>query len=74
MPMNESQGRVWKQITQAYQQWDQDRSNPMEINELTSMMPEIPAELIGETLAEALADGRIIAFEDPGQFLPVPNH
>lgn len=74
MPMNESQGRVWKQITDTYQQWDQDRNHPMHIDDLASKMPQVPPEIIGETLAEALADGRVIAHEDQGHFIPVPNH
>jgi hypothetical protein len=74
MPMNEAQGRIWKKITHAYQAWDQDRSNLMEIDALPDHLPDVEREAIGQTLAEALADERMVAYEDSGSFRLIPNH
>jgi len=51
MPMNTDQGRVWKKISDVYQQWDQDRSNLMAIDDLSERLPDIDHELIVRTLA-----------------------
>lgn len=73
MQVNQSQGRIWKQITDAYQQWDQDRSMPMRTADLYERLPSVPPETIEETLAEARSDGRLAGLDDDGMFLPVPN-
>jgi hypothetical protein len=73
MPMNQSQGLIWKQITDAYQQWDMDRSMPMRTSDLYERLPAVPRETIAEILAEAKADGRLAPLEEDGAFLPIPN-
>lgn len=73
MPMNQPQGRIWKQITDVYQQWDQDRSNPMRTSDLYARLPAVPPETIAEILAEARADGRLASLDGDDAFLPVPN-
>lgn len=73
MPMNQEQGRVWKKITDVYQQWDQDRSRLMAIDELSEKLNDVDRELIDKTLAEARAEGKLAAEED-GAFRIIPNH
>lgn len=73
MPMNQSQGQIWKQITDVYQLWDQDRSNPMQTSELYERLPAVPPETIEEILAAARADGRLASLEGGNAFLPIPN-
>jgi hypothetical protein len=74
MPMNMDQDQVWKKISDVYQQWDQDRSNLMAIDELSERLPEIDPELITRTLAEAAEAGRVDTSEEGGAFRLVPNH
>lgn len=74
MPMTRVHDKVWNKITQVYQEWDQDRSDLMEIDALPGKLPDVERELIGETLAEALLDGRLDACEETGLFRPIPNH
>jgi hypothetical protein len=73
MPMNQSQGQIWKQITDVYQLWDQDRSNPMRTSELYQRLPAVPPETIEEILAAARADGRLAPLAGNDAFLPIPN-
>lgn len=73
MPMNPSQGHIWKQITDAYQQWDMDRSIPMRTADLYRRLPAVPPETIEEILAAARADGKLAALDEDGIFLPIPN-
>ncbi|RJF99283.1 hypothetical protein [Noviherbaspirillum saxi] len=74
MPMNQEHGRVWKKITDVYQQWDQDRSNLMAIDDLSQRLPDIDPGLIIQTLAEAEAEGKAAASDEGGTFRPVPNY
>jgi hypothetical protein len=64
---------VWTKITNAYQQWDQDRSSLMSIDELYERLPDVDRELIGETLAAARSEGKVDA-PDTNTFRPIPNH
>ena len=73
MPMNMDQGQVWKKISDVYQQWDQDRSNLMAIDDLSERLPDIDHEVIVRTLAEAAEAGRVDTSDD-GTFRLVPNH
>ena len=72
--MNMDQGQVWKKISDAYQQWDQDRSNLMAIDDLSERLPEIDHEILVRTLQEAAQDGRVDTPEEGGSFRLVPNH
>lgn len=74
MALNSVQGRVWNRITNAYQLWDEGRSEMMAIDDLADKLPDVEREVIGETLAAALIDGRLTAFEESGMFRPIPNH
>ncbi|HYD60826.1 MAG TPA: hypothetical protein VEC35_10750 [Noviherbaspirillum sp.] len=74
MPMNKDQGLVWKKISDVYQQWDQDRSGLMAVDDLSERLPEIDREVIAQTLAEAAADGRVDAAEEGTAFRLIPNH
>ena len=74
MPMTEVHGKVWNKIIHVYQEWDQDRSKLMKIDALPEKLPNVERELIGETLAEALLDGRLDAYEEIGSFRPIPNY
>jgi hypothetical protein len=70
---NIDQGQVWKKISDVYQQWDQDRSNLMAIDDLSERLPEIDHEVIVRTLEEAAEEGRVDTTDD-GTFRLVPNH
>ena len=72
--MNLDQGQVWKKISDTYQQWDQDRSMLMGIDDLSERLPEIDQELLLRTLEEAAQDGRVDAPEEGRSFRLVPNH
>lgn len=74
MPMNQEQGRVWKKITDVYQQWDQDRSMPMAIDHLSEKLHDVDPELIARTLDEAKADGRLATSDESDAFRIIPNH
>lgn len=74
MPMNMDQGQVWKKISDVYQQWDQDRSNLMAIDDLSERLPEIDHEVIVRTLEEAAQDGRVDTSDEGASFRLVPNH
>jgi hypothetical protein len=74
MPMNKDQGQVWKKISDVYQQWDQDRSNLMAVDDLSERLPEIDPDVIVQTLAEAAAEGRVDASEEGDAFRLIPNH
>jgi hypothetical protein len=74
MPLSQDHGRVWKKITDVYQQWDQDRSNLMAIDDLSQRLPDIDPKLIAQTLAQAHAEGMASASHEEGVFRPVPNH
>jgi hypothetical protein len=74
MPMNHEQGRVWKKITDVYQQWDQDRSMLMAIDDLSEKLQDVDPELITETLAEARADGKLDTSDESDAFRIIPNH
>jgi hypothetical protein len=56
MTMTSTQGAVWKQIAQIYDQWDPDWNGRMPVRELQARLPAVPPELIGETLAQAASD------------------
>lgn len=69
MALTEMQGVVWKQIAQAYDQWDPDRDSLMPVSELSRMLPAIAPDMIGDTLGQAAAElmaevGHV--GEDPG--------
>ena len=74
MPMNMDQGQVWKKISDVYQQWDQDRSNLMAIDDLSERLPDIDHEIIVRTLEEAAQEGRVDTSDEGGAFRLVPNH
>ncbi|MDB5729285.1 MAG: hypothetical protein JWQ00_2490 [Noviherbaspirillum sp.] len=74
MAMTQAHGTTWRQITEVYQQWDQDRYNLMSIDELADRMPHVEPEMIGETLAEALMNERARGVEESGSFRLIPNH
>ncbi|HEX7649872.1 MAG TPA: hypothetical protein VF450_20925 [Noviherbaspirillum sp.] len=73
MPMDQSQGRIWKQITDVYQQWDRDRNIPMQTSDLYERLPAVPPGTIEEILAAAQADGRLASLDGNDAFLPIPN-
>ncbi|WP_019142772.1 hypothetical protein [Noviherbaspirillum massiliense] len=56
MTMTSSQGAIWKQIAQVYDQWDPERHRLMPVKELSDKLPTVPPEMIGETLAQAASD------------------
>lgn len=56
MAMTNTQGELWKQITQTYLQWDPHKNELMPVEELSEMLPAVAPELIGETLAQAASD------------------
>ena len=72
--MNMDQGQVWKKISDVYQQWDQDRSMLMAIDDLSERLPEIDHEVLVRTLEEAAQEGRVDTSEEGGAFRLVPNH
>jgi len=72
--MNKDQGNVWKKITDTYQQWDQDRSMLMGIDDLSERLPDIDPDIIEQTLAEARAQGKVAASEEGRAFRVIPNH
>jgi hypothetical protein len=74
MAMTQAHGTTWRQITEVYQQWDQDRYDLMSIDELAERMPHVKPEMIGETLAEALMNERARGVEESGSFSLIPNH
>ncbi|OWW21651.1 hypothetical protein [Noviherbaspirillum denitrificans] len=65
---------VWKKISDTYQQWDQDRSGLMAIDDLSERLPDIDYELLLRTLEQAAQDGRVDAPEEGGAFRLIPNH
>jgi len=72
--MNIDQGQVWKKISDAYQQWDQDRSMLMAIEDLSERLPDIDQEILVRTLEEAAQDGRVDTADEGTAFRLVPNH
>ena len=72
--MNMDQGQVWKKISDVYQQWDQDRSMLMAIDDLSERLPEIDHEVLVRTLEEAAQEGRVDTSEEGSAFRLVPNH
>jgi hypothetical protein len=56
MALTESQAAIWKQIAQAYEQWDPDRNSLMPVRELHARLPAVAPEMIGNTLAQAASD------------------
>ena len=56
MTMTTSQGAIWKQIAQIYDQWDPDWENLMPVKELQTRLPMVAPEIIGDTLAQAASD------------------
>ncbi|HZW20989.1 hypothetical protein [Noviherbaspirillum sp.] len=72
--MNIDQGQVWKKISDAYQQWDQDRSNLMAIEDLSERLPDIDQDVLVRTLEEAAQDGRVDTADEGASFRLVPNH
>lgn len=53
MTMTTSQAAIWKQITDVYEQWDQEHHAFMPVSALSERLPMVAPELIGETLAQA---------------------
>lgn len=72
--MNQDQGQVWKKISDVYQQWDQDRSALMAVDDLSERLPGIDPDVIAQALAEAAAEGRVDASESGDAFRLIPNH
>lgn len=72
--MNDAQQNVWNRIHAAYQEWDGEGTGLMAIDALPEKLPDIEAELIGETLVEAIAESRIEASEEHAAFRPVIGH
>ncbi|GAB3538080.1 hypothetical protein GCM10027343_02890 [Noviherbaspirillum agri] len=69
MALTEMQGVVWKQISQAYDQWDPEWNRLMPVSELAELLPTVAPDMIGETLGQAAEDhiaevGHV--GEDPG--------
>ncbi|SNT02435.1 hypothetical protein SAMN06265795_11226 [Noviherbaspirillum humi] len=56
MTMNATQAVIWKQITDAYAQWDHGRNERMPVHMLQEKLATVPPELIGETLAQAASE------------------
>ena len=74
MPMNMDQRQVWKKISDVYQQWDQDRSNLMAIEDLSERLPDIDHDILVRTLEEAAQEGRVDTSDEGSAFRLVPNH
>lgn len=69
-----NQGQVWKKISDTYQQWDQDRSALMAIDDLSERLPDIDPDLLVRTLEEAAREGRADTSDEGDAFRLVPNH
>jgi hypothetical protein len=73
MTMSTSQGELWRQIIRIYHQWDPDRNRLMPVKKLNDMLPAVPAEMIGDTLAQARADqlAELDNVDRPSEFRPL---
>lgn len=75
MNMTNTQGELWKTITQIYYQWKPDGSELMPINELNDKLPAVPAQIIMETLWRA-KESRMAEFDnvyEGGEFRPLQH-
>ena len=71
--MTNTQGELWKTITQIYYQWNPDGSELMPINELRDKLPAVPSEMITETLSRA-RENKLAELDNVytgGEFWPV---
>lgn len=69
-----NQDPVWKKISDVYQQWDQDRSALMAVDDLSERLPEIDHDVLVRTLEEAAREGRADTSDEGDSFRLVPNH
>lgn len=73
MNMTDTQGELWKTITQIYYQWNPDGNELMPINELSDKLPAVPSEMIKETVWRA-KENQLAEFDnvyDGGEFRPL---
>lgn len=56
MALTQTQAVIWKQITQAYDQWNPDWDSLMPVRELMHTLPTVAPEMIGDTLAQAASE------------------
>lgn len=75
MDMTNTQGELWKTITQIYYQWNPDGSELMPVNKLNDKLPAVPSEMIMETLTRA-RENKLAEFDNmygSGEFRPLKH-
>lgn len=57
MAFTDLETSVWQMVTQAYAQWDPDRSRYMPEEELHELLPAVPDDVLHATLNKAAGEG-----------------
>lgn len=72
--LTSSEGAIWKQVVEIYQQWDPSWQKPMPIEDVASRLPAIDSAMIRDTLVHAAADHLAeVDVSDPFTFKPIQD-
>lgn len=75
MTLTETQGSIWKMVTQVYRQWDPDGTQLMPESELQNLLPAVPGDVLDDTLEHAAQDqlAELRSVGDDRAFRPLPR-